>query len=80
MPHPDKDRWKHTMFTDKILSVCSCNKTSLVYIYIYNMTLYNIIIINNNHSYVQEEKKFDNIVHSELYGSSRLARKFNFSP
>ena len=44
--------------------------------YIYNMTLYNIII-NNNQSSVWE-KKIDSIVHSELYGSSRLAKSSTF--
>ena len=75
MLHLDKDRWKSTMFTNEIyLSVCSCNKISLVYIY--DMTLYDIVI-NNTHSNAQEEKEKRG-VHSELYGSGRLVKSSTF--
>ena len=81
MPHPDNDRWKCTMFTNKIyLSVCSCDKISLVNnIYKmkqYNMMVYGVVIIMI--MIVMCEN--DMYVHSELHGSVRLAIKFNFSP
>ena len=54
MLHPDKERWKCTMFTNKIyLSVCSCDKILLVYIYVQDETMqHDGIQYNNDNNHI----------------------------
>ena len=77
MPHPDNDRWKCTMFTNKIyVSVCLINKIPLVNIYTGWTTWHNGINYNNNdrnHNNDNNVQKMTSMFILNCYGSTKPA-------
>ena len=75
MPHLDNDKWKHTMFTNKIyISVCCIDKISTGYrIYRVSNGIKMLINYNNSDRNDNNVRKNDKYAHSELYGSAQPA-------
>ena len=78
MPHPDNDKWKCTMFTNKLyVSVHLVDKILQVNVYTgeqYNMMVYK----NNNNNWNNNMHKMMSITNSEPYGSIGACNKCSY--